>query len=111
VEDLVEIVLAAETRAAPPCMYLASDGQPVERRTYYEHLAQLLGAPPLQWITAAPNSPAAIRAESSKRIDSRRLREAFGVPLRYPSYREGLAAIVGKAESGKRKAESGEHGK
>ena len=102
VEDLVEIVLAAEARAVPPCMYLVSDGQPVDRRTYYEYVAQLLGAPPLQWIAPPPDSPAAIRAGSSKRVDSRRLRQQWAVRLRYPSYREGLAAIVGRAD----KAES-----
>jgi nucleoside-diphosphate-sugar epimerase len=106
VEDLAEIVLAAEVRAVPPCMYLASDGQPVDRRTYYEYVAQLLGAPALQWIAPPPDSPAAIRAGSSKRVDSRRLREAWGVRLRYPGYREGLAAILAE-ESGKPKAESG----
>jgi hypothetical protein len=62
-------------------------------------VAQLLGAPPPQWIAPPPGSPAAIRALSSKRVDSRRLREELAVRLRYPSYREGLAAILGKAES------------
>ena len=94
VDDLAEIVLAAVRRATPPCLFLAGDCQPVQRRTYYECVAELLGAPPLQWTAPAPGSPAAIRAGDSKRVDARRVLQALGVTLRYPSYREGLAAIL-----------------
>jgi nucleoside-diphosphate-sugar epimerase len=94
VDDAANVVLAAEERARPPRTYLVSDGQPVLRRQYYEMLAQLLGAPPPQFIAPAADSPAAERAASDKRISNQRMIEELGVQLAFPSYREGLAAIV-----------------
>jgi nucleoside-diphosphate-sugar epimerase len=95
VEDAASVVIAAEQSAPLPRLYLVSDGHPVQRRTYYEELARLLGAPVPSFTTTDADSPAARRAESSKRIRNDRLRRELGVTLRYASYREGLAAILG----------------
>jgi nucleoside-diphosphate-sugar epimerase len=94
VEDAAGAVLAADQLAEPPRTYVVSDGQPVERRGYYEELASLLGAPLPTFAPAAADSPAAVRAGSDKRIDNARLLAELGVRFEYPSYREGLAAIV-----------------
>jgi nucleoside-diphosphate-sugar epimerase len=95
VEDAARIVLRAETRAATPKLYVVSDGQPVIRGDYYRELARLLGAPPPRFSEPAPDSPAALRAASDKRINPRRLFTDLQPTLLYPSYREGLAAICG----------------
>jgi nucleoside-diphosphate-sugar epimerase len=95
VEDAARIVLLADERAQPPKLYVVSDGQPVERGDYYRELARLLGAPPPLFVEPAPDSPAAQRAASDKRITPRRLMAELQPKLAYPSYREGLAAIVG----------------
>jgi hypothetical protein len=75
-------------------LYTVSDGRPSQRREYYEELARLLGAPRPNFIEPAPDSPAAMRAESNKRVSNARMLAELGIELRHPSYREGLAAIV-----------------
>jgi hypothetical protein len=57
-------------------------------------LARLLGAPKPVFVDPAVGSPAAARAAADKRISNRRLCEEIGPTFLYPSYREGLAAIV-----------------
>ena len=94
VDDAARIVLLAEERAAPPRTYVVSDGHPVERREYYSELAQLLGAPPPRFVEPSADSPAALRAASDKRVNPRRMFAELSPILAYPSYREGLAAIV-----------------
>jgi nucleoside-diphosphate-sugar epimerase len=94
VDDAAAVVLAAEERADPPRLYLASDGHPIERHTYYEELARLLAGPAPEFAPAPGDSPAAMRAASNKRINNKRMVAELGVKLAYPSYREGLAAIA-----------------
>ena len=94
VDDAASVVLAAEERAHPPCTYVVSDGHPVLRRTYYEELARLLHAPGARFELPPSDAPAAVRATSDKRANSARMTAELGVKLAYPSYREGLAAIV-----------------
>ena len=98
VEDAAAIVLLAEAKAPLPRTYLVSDGQPVVRGDYYRELARLLGAPAPVFVPPAENTPAAQRAAGNKRVNNRRLVSELAPKLHYPSYREGLAAIV--AESG-----------
>jgi nucleoside-diphosphate-sugar epimerase len=94
VDDAAEVVLAAERSASRPSMYLVSDGHPVSRGEYYAELARLVGAPPPRFQHPGPDSPAAQRAESSKRISNARLLDELHVELSYPSYKEGLASVV-----------------
>lgn len=98
VEDAVRIVWAAE-RVSPPRLYTVSDGHPPHRGEYYAELARLLGAPPPRFIAPPADSPAALRAESDKRISNRRLLAELGETLQYPTYREGLSAIVASSKS------------
>jgi nucleoside-diphosphate-sugar epimerase len=94
VDDAVSVVLAAERRAPLPRLYVVSDGQPVERRNYYEELARLLGAPAPRFVAAPPGSEALARSATDKQIDNARMRGELAVELAYPSYRQGLASIV-----------------
>jgi nucleoside-diphosphate-sugar epimerase len=94
VEDAARIVVLAEQRAQPPQLFVVSDGQPVQRGEYYRELARLLNAPPPQFVEPPPDSPAAQRAASDKRVNPQRMMAELAPALRYPSYREGLAAIV-----------------
>jgi nucleoside-diphosphate-sugar epimerase len=95
VDDAAQIVLLAEERAAPPALYCVSDGQPVVRAEYYRELAQLVSAPAPHFIDPVPHSPAAQRVGSDKRVANARLMKDLSPRLLYPSYREGLQAIVG----------------
>lgn len=94
VEDAARIVLLAEERAVPPRTYVVSDGQPVVRAEYYKELARLLSAPPPQFVDPPVGSPAGQRAASDKRVNPRRMLKELQPSLLYPSYREGLSAIV-----------------
>jgi nucleoside-diphosphate-sugar epimerase len=98
VDDAAAVVLLAEAKSPLPRTYVVSDGHPVVRSEYYCALARLLGAPPPRFVTPAHESPSAQRAASNKRASNRRLVAELAPELRYPSYREGLAAIV--TESG-----------
>jgi len=104
VDDAARIVLAAENKFADhqssdnqrrlPQTYCVADGRPGLRREYYTELARLLNAPEPRFTAACPDSPAAQRAASDKRISSAKLLGEIGVELQYPTFREGLAAIV-----------------
>lgn len=103
VEDAVTAVIAAEKSAPLPSVYCVSDGHPVVRRDYFRELARLLGAaePTLQPPPAG--SHAADRASASKRVSNQRMLAELGFELQYPSYREGLAAIVQASVPSERK--------
>ena len=94
VDDAAAVVLAAERRAQPPRTYLVADGRPVLRREYLSYLAELAGlaAPRFREPTAA----APPRRGGPKRVGNARMLAELGVVLAYPSYREGLAASVGR---------------
>jgi nucleoside-diphosphate-sugar epimerase len=94
VDDAVSAVLAAEARGTPPRTYVVSDGHPVIRRAYYEELARLLSAPAPQFETPPENSAALARARVDKCVSNARVLRELGLQLAYPSYREGLAAII-----------------
>ena len=99
VDDAAQVVLAVEQAAAAgkvatPQTYCVSDGHPGLRREYYAELARLLEAPPPRFVEPSPSSPAAARAAADKRISNAKLLKDIRPTLRYPSFREGLAAII-----------------
>jgi len=99
VDDAASVVAAAAewvSRQADdgPHLFCVSDGQPVVRANYYREVARLIGADPPQFTDPDPASPAALRAGADRRISSDKLLSALGIQLAYPSYREGLAAIL-----------------
>lgn len=103
VDDAVEAALAAEKiQHDLPRVYLISDGSPVVRGDYYAELARLIGAPPPRFEASPRETPAAARAAADKRISNARMRAELDFSLRFPSYREGLRAIVTKAERDER---------
>jgi nucleoside-diphosphate-sugar epimerase len=102
VDDAAAVIDAASRRAPVPRTYVVSDGSPVLRRDYYRELARLLKAP--EPTFAAPQeSPSdsdksTRRGSGSKRVHNARMMRELGVTLRYPTYREGLTAIVSAEE-------------
>ncbi|MGI8979412.1 MAG: SDR family oxidoreductase [Pirellulaceae bacterium] len=94
VDDAARIVLLADQRAEVPNLYCVSDGSPVLRADYYRELARLLAAPEPQFVPPDTNSPAALRAGSDKRILPAKLFRELAPKLLYPSYRDGLKAII-----------------
>lgn len=104
VEDAASVVLACIDFARAPRTWLVSDGQPVLRREYYAEVARILHAPPPQFVehalvkTQTPEQVQGVharaRGDADKRISNRRLREELRVQFAFPSYRQGLAAIL-----------------
>lgn len=93
VEDAVEVILQAEQRAAPPNLYVVSDGSPVLRRDFYEHLARLVAAPQPAFDTPAVTATNT-RGGSDKRVDPTKMMRELHPTLKYPTFRDGLAQIV-----------------
>ena len=96
---VVELLGDPTHTLAGPQVYCVSDGHPVVRGDYYREAAQLLGAPEPRFATPAEGSPRAARAGANRRVSNRKLTDALGLRLKFPSYREGLRDIIGAGRS------------
>ncbi|QGJ72298.1 Nucleoside-diphosphate-sugar epimerase [Planctomycetales bacterium 10988] len=96
VEDAARVVLQAEAQAPLPRLYTVSDGNPPQRKDYYEEAAKLLEAPEPLFEAPPADSPVAQRARSNKRIRNVRLVEELNPEFQFPTYREGLQGILGR---------------
>ena len=97
VEDLVAIVHAALAHPSPGRVYNCADEAPVPPGEVIAHAAELLGmAPPpaTPFATAELSAMARSFYAESKRVSSSETRATLDLTLRYPSYREGLAALA-----------------
>jgi nucleoside-diphosphate-sugar epimerase len=94
VDDLVQVVFAAEARAASGSRYLVADDEPTTQREYAQWLCDRMGLP------MPPTRSMSDRAVAhrNRRIKNARMKAELGVTLRYPTFREGEAAI--EAEEG-----------
>lgn len=97
VDDVLEAVLAAENIPQLPARYVVSDGCPVRRADFYGELARQLGVDPPVFVEPNQRARSAPRELSSKRVRNSRMRSDLLPHLRYPTYREGLADVVGAA--------------
>jgi len=98
VHDLATTILRAVDRGEAGRVYVASDEHPAPRAEVAAYAVERFGLPEPTFLSDAEArvrlSPDAYkRLASSRRIDASATREALGVRLRYPSYREGLDAI------------------
>jgi hypothetical protein len=97
VADLVASLCASMGRPDPGAIYNLADDEPAPPEAVIAHACALLGLPlpPLIPLAGAALSPTARSFyDDNKRVANRRLKEALGIRLRYPSYREGLAALL-----------------
>ncbi|MEN1681624.1 MAG: NAD-dependent epimerase/dehydratase family protein [Planctomycetota bacterium] len=105
VDDAAAVVAAAADLAGDlPQVLCVSDGNPPLRLDYYHEIARLTGAPAPVFTQPPSDSPQAARAAASKQVRNDLMRQTLGIELTYPSYREGLAAILGDANLGNRGA-------
>lgn len=75
-------------------LYVVSDDQPVIRRHFYEEIARQTRSAAPTFVKPAENSPVQYRSESDKRIWNRRCKRDLLPQLRFPTYVEGLRAIL-----------------
>lgn len=94
-EDIASGVIAGLD--APGGAYNLADDEPCSQNTVIEHACRLLGLPELPLLTMdeAQLSPMArgFYAEN-RRVANGKAKRALGWKLRYPTYREGLAACL-----------------
>jgi nucleoside-diphosphate-sugar epimerase len=97
VADIVAVLRASMARPDPGAIYNVCDDDPAPPETVIAHACALLGVPPppLVPFAAARLSPMARSFyDDNKRVSNRRLKEDLGVRLRYPSYKDGLKALL-----------------
>ncbi|WP_423141568.1 SDR family NAD(P)-dependent oxidoreductase [Parablastomonas sp. CN1-191] len=94
---------AVRALAAPPGAYNLADDAPASQNAVVEEACRLLGLPlpPLQALAEAALSPAALAFYAeNRRIANGKARRVLGWSPRYPSFREGLAALLAGERAG-----------
>ncbi len=92
VDDVVNAVFAAEDKALTKSTFLIADDEPTTQLDYAKWLCDRLGLP-LPPSRALLEPGRARAAHRNRKIRNTRMKELLGVTLRYPTFREGEAAI------------------
>ncbi|MCF8470951.1 MAG: SDR family oxidoreductase [Parvibaculum sp.] len=98
VDDIAAVLEASMARPRPGAVYNVCDDEPAPAHEVVAYAAALLGreAPPAIAFEEADLSPMARSFYmASRRVSNARIRDELGVKLTYPSYREGLTALLG----------------
>jgi nucleoside-diphosphate-sugar epimerase len=99
VDDIVEVLCASIAKPSPGAAYNVADDQPAPPQDVIAFACELLGVtpPPEVPYDEAELSPMARSFYAdNRRIANARIKRELGVRLRYPTYREGLRAILGQ---------------
>jgi nucleoside-diphosphate-sugar epimerase len=99
VDDIALVLEASIARPDPGRIYNVVDDEPTPPQDVQAEAARLLGMPPPPTVDFADEAPrmSAMAREfysESRRVRNRRIREELGVTLAYPTYREGLPAVL-----------------
>ena len=97
VADIVQVLRASMERPVPGAIYNVCDDDPAPPADVVAFAAELLGVapPPAVPIEQVQLSEMALSFYAdNKRVSNRRIKQELDVSLRYPSYREGLAALL-----------------
>ncbi len=97
VEDIAAALAASIARPDPGRIYNVCDDEPAPPQDVITHAARLLGIdpPPEIPFASAQLPPAAARFYTdNRRVSNARAKAELGWSPRYPTYREGLAAIL-----------------
>jgi nucleoside-diphosphate-sugar epimerase len=100
VADIVATLRASMDRPDPGAAYNLCDDDPAPPEAVIAHACALLGVapPPLVPFDAAELSPMARSFyDDNKRVSNRRIKQELGVRLSYPSYQDGLKALLDQA--------------
>ena len=96
IDDVVRVVFAAEQHAPTRGLYLVADDEPTTQGEYARWLSERMGLP--MPPSRSMFQPGASRvSHRNRRIRNDRLKHALSLELRYPSFREGEAAIEAEA--------------
>ena len=103
VADIAQVLMASMARPNPGAAYNVCDDDPAPPQDVLRHAAHLLGLPdpPAVRIEDADLGPMATSFYSeSKRVRNDRIKAELGVRLLYPTYRDGLAALLAAETAG-----------
>jgi nucleoside-diphosphate-sugar epimerase len=97
VDDITQALLASIARPAPGAIYNICDDEPAPPQDVLTYAAKLLDLPPPPeeaFATADMSAMARSFYAESKRVRNDRMKADLGVKLLYPTYRDGLKAIL-----------------
>ncbi|MFQ5534527.1 MAG: SDR family oxidoreductase [Sphingomonadales bacterium] len=97
IEDLTAVLRASIARPDPGAIYNVCDDEPAPPQNVVAHAAALLGVTPpplIDFETARMSDMARGFYAENKRVRNARIKAELGVRLKYPTYREGLAALI-----------------
>ncbi|HEY5947652.1 MAG TPA: NAD-dependent epimerase/dehydratase family protein [Kofleriaceae bacterium] len=99
VDDVARIVFAAEAKAPTKSIYLVGDDEPTTQGEYAKWLSERMGIPlPPYRQMYEPGKPRV--AHRNRKIRNAKLKRELAIELRYPSFREGEAAIESEEAAG-----------
>jgi nucleoside-diphosphate-sugar epimerase len=97
VEDIAGILLASIVKPNPGAAYNVADNMPCPPQDVVAHGAELLGIEPppeIAFEDAALSPMGASFFADSKRVRNERVKQELGYSFKYPTYREGLKALL-----------------
>jgi nucleoside-diphosphate-sugar epimerase len=97
VEDIASALEAAMIGRGQHAIYNLADDEPAPPEDVVRYAAFLLGVPPppaIAFEDAQLSGMARSFYEETKRVRNSRMKQDLGITLRYPTHREGLAAIA-----------------
>ena len=104
VEDIAAVLRASIAAPRPGRVYNVCDDEAAAPADVTAFACRLLGAPlpplvPFDEAAPAMSAMALSFWHDNRRVDNTRIRQELGVRLRYPTYREGLAALAAAGEA------------
>lgn len=101
VDDIVQAVRASLAQPRGGAVYNVADDEPAPPQDVVAFAAKLCGRTPppeIPFSSAALGEMARSFYEANRRISNQLLKREFGITLRYPTYRDGLAALRAAGE-------------
>ncbi len=97
VDDIAQVLAASIAQPRPGAIYNVCDNDPAPPQDVLGHAAELLGLPmpaEVPFEEAGMTPMARSFYGENKRVRNRLIQEELGVELLYPTYREGLRAVL-----------------
>jgi nucleoside-diphosphate-sugar epimerase len=97
VDDIVQALWISMQNPQANTIYNVSDDEPAEPSALVVEAANLLGMAPPELITFDPEKMSPMAASfwsECRRVSNQKLKKELGVQLLYPTYRQGLRAIL-----------------
>ncbi|UWQ62602.1 SDR family oxidoreductase [Leisingera caerulea] len=97
VDDIAQVLAASIAQPRPGAIYNVCDDDPAPPQDVLGHAAELLGLPmpaEVPFDEAGMTPMARSFYGENKRVRNRRIKDELGVELLYPTYREGLRAVL-----------------